>query len=58
MNANNQQCVRTSMEPLYRWVIVDNLDINRKRLKGAWYADILIYRVKLILGNTVANVYT
>ena len=32
--------------------------LNFKRLKRTWYADILISKVKLILGNTVSNVYT
>ena len=38
--------------------MVDHLDLHHKRLKGTWYADKLIYKVKSILGNTVANVYT
>ena len=37
---------------------VDILDIHCKRLKGTWYADTLISKVKSILGNNVANAYT
>ena len=57
MNTTNQRGVRTSTEPLSRRVIVDHLDIHRKRLNGTWCADKLISKVKEILGNTIANVY-
>ena len=57
-NATTQQGVQTSTEPLYRRVRVDHLDISRKRLKGTWYSDTLISKVKSILGNNVANIYT
>ena len=56
MNATAQQVVRTSMYPMHRKVRVDNLEIHQKRLKGTWYTDTLISKVKSILGNTVANV--
>ena len=48
----------TSTEPLSRRVRVDNLDLHCKRLKGKLYTDILISKVKSILGNTVSNIYT
>ena len=34
------------------------MDINRKILKGTWYVDTLIYKVRSILGTTATNVYT
>ena len=58
MNATNQQGVQTLMEPLFRWVRYDYLNLCCKMLKDMEYADTLIYKVKSILENTVANVYT
>jgi hypothetical protein len=37
---------------------VDHLNLHRQRLKGTWYADTLLSKVKSKLGNTCANVYT
>ena len=58
MSATTRKGVRTSMEPIYRRFKVDHLDLHCKRLKGNWYADALISKVKSILGNNVANIYT
>jgi hypothetical protein len=37
---------------------VDHLHLHRPRLKGTWYLDTLIAKVKLLLGNKCANVFT
>ena len=58
MNANTQQCMRTSTYLMYRRARVDHLDHHIKRLKGTCYADTLISKVKSILENTLASVYT
>ena len=58
MNSTTQIDVKTSTDPMSRRVIVDHFDLRFKILKGAWYVDTLIFKVKLILGNTVANIYT
>ena len=58
MNENTQKSVCTSTEPLSIRVRVYHLDLHLKILKGTWYADTSIYKVKSITGNTVANVYT
>ena len=34
------------------------MNLHRQRLKGTWYADTLLSKVKSKLGNTCANVYT
>ena len=58
MNATTQQGVQTSMEPMSREVRIDHFFLHRKRLKGTWYMDTLIFKVNAILGNTVYNVQT
>ena len=58
MKATTQKGMWTSTEPISRRVRVDHLDLHRNILKGNWYTDTLIYKVKLILGNNVANLYT
>jgi hypothetical protein len=37
---------------------VDHLHVHRPRLKGTWYLDTLIAKVKSLLGNKCANVLT
>ena len=58
LNKTTQRGVQISTEPVYIRVIVDNLYLHHKRLNRTWYEDTLIYKVKSILENTVANVYT
>ena len=41
-----------------RRVRVDHLNLHWQRLKGMWYANTLLSKVKSKLGNTCANVYT
>jgi hypothetical protein len=41
-----------------RWLRVDHLHIHRPRLKGKWYLDTLIAKVKSLLGNKCANMLT
>ena len=56
MNANIQQGVRTSTEPMSRRLIVYHLDLHCKVLKGIWYAKTLISNVRSLFGNNDANV--
>ena len=58
MNATTQKGMCTSTELFSRRIRVDHLGLHFKSLKGAWYADKLITKIKSILGNIVANVYT
>jgi hypothetical protein len=37
---------------------VDHLNLHLQRLKGTWFATILLSKVMSKLGNTCANVYT
>jgi hypothetical protein len=51
--------IRTATHPMTRRVRVDHLHLHRQRLRGTWYADTLLSKVKSKLGNTCANnVYT
>ena len=58
MTTTTQQGVWTSTELLSRRVRVGNFCLHQKRLKGTWYVDTLISKVKSIIVNTAANVYT
>jgi hypothetical protein len=40
-----------------RQVRVDHLHLHRQQLRGTWYADTLLSKVKSKMGNTCANVY-
>jgi hypothetical protein len=53
------QCgIRTGVHPMTRRVQVDHLNLHRQQLKGTWFADTLVSKVKSKLGNKCANVYT
>jgi hypothetical protein len=53
-----QHGVRTVVHPMSRRLRVDHLHLHRPRLKGTWYLDTLIAKVKSLLGNKCANVFT
>ncbi len=46
------------MHPLLRCFRVDHLHLHKPRLKGMWYLDTLIAKVKSLLSNKCANVFT
>ena len=58
MNTTTQRGVRKPTDTMSRKVKVDHLDFNCKRLKGTCYVHKLISKVRSILGNAVANIYT
>ena len=37
---------------------VDHFHLHRPLLRGTWYADIFLSKVKYIIGNTFANIFT
>jgi hypothetical protein len=53
-----QHGVWTAVHPISRKLRVDYLHLHKPRLKGTWYWDILIAKVKSLLGNKCANVFT
>ena len=58
IHVTTQRGIRTPVHPMTRRVRVDHLNLHRKRLKGTWFTDTLLSKVKSKLGNTCANVYT
>ena len=56
--ATTQYGIRTAVHPLTQRVRVDHLDIHRPRLRGMWFADTMLSRIKSKRGNTCANVFT
>jgi hypothetical protein len=53
-----QHGIQMAVHPMPRWLRVDHLHLHRLRLKGTWYLDTLIVKVKSVLGNKCANVFT
>ena len=58
LNATTHHGVHTSIHPMTRQLCIDHLLLNCPRLKGTWYVDTFISRVKSKLGNLYANVFT
>ena len=58
LQVTEQTGVRTAIHPMTRRVRVDHLHLHRPRLRGTWFCDTLISKVKSLLGNTCANVFT
>jgi hypothetical protein len=58
LDVTTQHGVRTAVHPMSRRLRVDHLHLHRPRLKGTWYLDTLIAKVKSLLGNKCANVFT
>ena len=50
--------VRTAVHPMPIRLRVDQLHLHRPFMRGTWYADTLLSKVKSIRGNTCANVFT
>ena len=58
LKVTTQAGIRTAIHPMTRRLRVDHLHLHRQRLRGTWYMDTLMSKVKSKLGNTCANVYT
>jgi hypothetical protein len=58
LDATTQHGVRTAVHPMSRRLRVDHLHLHRPRLKGMWFLDTMIAKVKSLLGNKCANVFT
>ena len=56
--ATTQHVVRTAVQPMSRRIRVDHLHLHRLLIRGTWYADKLLSKVKSIRGNTCANEFT
>ena len=58
LSVTTQRGVRTAVHPMSRQVRVDHLNLHRPRLRGKWFVDTLMSKVKSVTGNTCANVFT
>ena len=58
MKATTQAGIRTAVHPMNKRLRVDHLHLHRKRLHGNWFCDTVMSKVKSLLGNTCANIYT
>jgi hypothetical protein len=53
------QCgIRTAIHPMMKRLQVNHLNLHQQRLRGTWYCNTLLSKVKSKLGNTCANIYT
>ena len=52
LQVTTQRGLRTAVHPLHRRYRVDHLHLNRRRLKGDWFTDMLFSKVISIQGNT------
>ena len=59
MKVMTKQGIQTAIHPM-TWCmrVLNHLHLYWNRLRGTWFADTLLVRVKSKLGNTCANVYT
>ena len=58
LRVTTQKGIRTAIHPMTQRVRVDHLHLHRQRLRGTWYTDTLLSKVKSKLGNMCTNVYT
>jgi hypothetical protein len=58
LDVTTQHGVRMAVHPMTRRLRVDHLHLHRPRLKGMWFLDTMIAKVKSLLGNKCANVFT
>ena len=56
--ATTQHGVHTAVRPMSRTLRFDHLHLHRPLLRGTWYAETLLSKVKSIIGNTCTNVFT
>jgi hypothetical protein len=58
LKVTTQKGIRTAIHPMSQRVRVDHLHLHWQRLRGTWYTDMLLSKVKSKLGNTCVNVYS
>ena len=58
LDVTTQHGVRTAVQPIMRQLIVDHLHLHRPLLRGTWFSDTLMSKVKSIRGNKCANIFT
>jgi hypothetical protein len=58
LRVTTQKGIHTVIHPMTWRVRVNHLHLHRQRLRGTWYTDTLLSKVKLKLRNKCTNVYT
>ena len=58
LRLTTQKGIRHELYPLHCIYIVDNIQLNRKRLNAQFYTDQVFPKTKYLEGNTVAWIYT
>ena len=58
LRVTTQKGIHMAIHPMTRRVRVDHLHLHWQRLRGTWYTNTLLSKVKLKLRNTCTNVYT
>ena len=58
MQATTQHGIRTAIHPMTKRLRVDHLHLHRKRLPRMWHVNTVLSKVKSLLQNTCANIYT
>ena len=58
LKVTTQFGIHTAVHPMMRRLRVDHLHLHQHHLRGTWFADTLLSKVKSKLGNTCANIYT
>jgi hypothetical protein len=58
IKVTTQQGIRHAVHPMNRRLRVDHMHLHRPRLRGTWYCDTLIAKVRSLDGNKCANVFT
>jgi hypothetical protein len=58
LDATTKHGVRTAVHPMSWQLRVNHLHLHRPRLKGMWFLDTMIAKVKSLLRSKCANVFT
>ena len=58
LDVTTQHSVRTAVQPMTSRLRVDHLHLHIPLLRGTWFADTMMYKLKSIRGNKCANIFT
>ena len=58
LDVTTQHSVRTAVQPMTRRLRVDRLHLHRPLLRETWFAETLMSKVKSIISNKCANIFT
>ena len=58
LKVTTQMGIWTAVHPMTKCLQVNNLHLHHKCLCSTWHCDTVLSRVKSLLGNTCANIFT